>query len=132
MSRYPLNVPAELKADAERLADERGVSLNQFILWALAEKVGALKHSLDEPAFPHITYRLGASGTPTPVIRGRNLHVHAIVVAANHWGLTPAQIADDYDLPEFQVQEALAFHQAHRPLIEALLAAEQELGEADV
>lgn len=131
MARYPLNVPAELKTDAEKLADEQGVSLNQFILWALAEKVGALKQRLDDPTFPHITYRLGASGDPAPVIRGRSLHVHTIVVAATHWGLTPAQIADDYDLPESQVLEALAFYQAHRPIIDALLVVEQELEEAN-
>jgi hypothetical protein len=52
MARYPLNLPAALKADAERLAKLQGVSLNQFILWALAEKVGELRQQLHPSASP--------------------------------------------------------------------------------
>lgn len=40
-SRVSLNLPASLKAAAERYAQRDGVSLNQFISMALAEKVGA-------------------------------------------------------------------------------------------
>jgi predicted HicB family RNase H-like nuclease len=40
-SRVSLNLPASLKAAAERYAERDGVSLNQFISMALAEKVGA-------------------------------------------------------------------------------------------
>ena len=50
MARYPLNLPARLKHEAERWAANQGVSLNQFILWAVAEKVGALNQELDDPA----------------------------------------------------------------------------------
>ena len=57
MARYPLNLPAKLKQEAEQWAADQGVSLNQFILWSVAEKVGALKQNLDDPAFPRITYR---------------------------------------------------------------------------
>ncbi len=57
MSRYPLNLPTQLKQEAETLAAQQGVSLNQFVLWAVAEKVGALSKKLDDPAFPQITYR---------------------------------------------------------------------------
>jgi hypothetical protein len=42
MTRYALNLPDALKRDAELLAKEQDVSLNQFILWSVAEKVGAL------------------------------------------------------------------------------------------
>jgi hypothetical protein len=42
-SSYPLKLPASLKKAAQRLADEDGVSLNQFICVAIAEKVGALE-----------------------------------------------------------------------------------------
>ncbi len=42
MARYPLNLPAQLKQDAEIWAEKQGVSLNQFILWAVSEKVGSL------------------------------------------------------------------------------------------
>ena len=41
MARYTLNLPVQLKQDAETWAAQQGVSLNQFILWAVAEKVGA-------------------------------------------------------------------------------------------
>ena len=40
MARYPLNLPVRLKQDAERWAREQGTSLNQFIVWAVAEKLG--------------------------------------------------------------------------------------------
>lgn len=40
-ARVSLNLPASLKAAAERYARRDGVSLNQFIATALAEKVGA-------------------------------------------------------------------------------------------
>lgn len=40
-ARISLRVPASLKAAAEQQARRDGVSLNQFIATALAEKVGA-------------------------------------------------------------------------------------------
>jgi uncharacterized protein (DUF433 family) len=132
MARYPLNLPAQLKHEAERWAADQGVSLNQFILWAVAEKVGALNQGLDDAAFPHVTYRRGAGGQPTPVLRSTGVRVQTVVVAAYEWGLSPAQIADEYDLSEPQVQDALAFYEAHRQEIEAGIAAEQALEETRV
>ena len=41
-SRVSLNLPASLKTAAERFSKQDGVSLNQFIAVALAEKIGAL------------------------------------------------------------------------------------------
>jgi hypothetical protein len=41
--RYTVNLPLELKKEAEALGKRQGVSLNQFILWSVAEKVSALK-----------------------------------------------------------------------------------------
>ena len=41
-SSYPLKLPASVKAAAQRLAREDGVSLNQWISSAVAEKVGAV------------------------------------------------------------------------------------------
>jgi HicB family len=38
---YPLKLPNSMKAAAARLAKEDGVSLNQWIAAAVAEKVGA-------------------------------------------------------------------------------------------
>lgn len=127
MARYALNLPAQLKQEAEAWASQQGVSLNQFILWAVAEKVGALKQQLDDPAFPHITYRKGTSGAPVPVLRGRGIRVQTLVVATQTWGLTPAQVTAEYDLTLTQIQEALAFYTAHRDEIDVALAAEEAL-----
>lgn len=41
-SSYPLKLPHSVKAAAERLAKADGVSLNQFIATAVAEKIGSL------------------------------------------------------------------------------------------
>lgn len=125
MGRYALNLPAQLKREAEDLAAEQGVSLNQFILWAVAEKVGSLKQHLDDPAYPQITYRRGASGRPEPVLRGSGLRVQTVVVAAEQWGLPPDRIAEEFSQAEGAVREALAFYDTHREEIDANLAVEQ-------
>jgi hypothetical protein len=44
---YPLKFPQSLKTAAQRLAREDGVSLNQWIAVALAEKVGAVEAAAD-------------------------------------------------------------------------------------
>ncbi len=48
MARYALNLPIALKEEAAALAKWQGVSLNQFILWAVAEKVAFLRRTLDD------------------------------------------------------------------------------------
>ncbi len=130
MARYPLNLPLQLKKEAEQWAASQGVSLNQFIMWSVAEKVGALRQDLNDPDFPQITYRRGAAAIPTPVLRGTGIRVQTIVVAAQQWGLTVKQIAAEYDLTESQVEEALTFYEAHRAEVDAALEAEQTLEEA--
>ena len=40
---YPLKLPASVKMAAQRLAKEDGVSLNQWIAVAVAEKIGAVE-----------------------------------------------------------------------------------------
>jgi uncharacterized protein (DUF433 family) len=132
MARYPLNLPAQLKKEAERWAASQGVSLNQFIMWSVAEKVGALRQDLNDPDFPQITYRRGAAGVPTPVLRGTGIRVQTVVVAARQWELTTEQIAAQYDLTESQVKEALAFYEAHRAEVDAGIVAEQTLEAAQV
>jgi len=127
MARYPLNLPEQLKREAEQWASAQGVSLNQFIMWAVAEKVGALKERLDDPNHPHVTYRRGAAGVPTPVVRGTRVRVQTLVLAAQQWQWSPAQMADEYSLSEAQIQDALAFYQAHRSEIDASIASESEL-----
>jgi uncharacterized protein (DUF433 family) len=127
MARYPLNLPAKLKQEAEKWAKDQGVSLNQFILWSVAEKVGALNQSLDDLAFPRVTYRRGASGQPVPVLRGTGIRIQTVAVASHYWDMTPDQIAAEYGLAEAQVKEALDFYMAHRAEIDADLAAEKTL-----
>ena len=127
MSRYPLNLPQQLKQEAEAWAQKQGVSLNQFILWATAEKIGALNQQLDDPRFPQLTYRRGAAGIPTPVLRGTGIRVQAIVIAAEQWGMSPAEIADEYDVSVKQIEAALAFADAHRQEIETYLRVEAQL-----
>ncbi len=43
MSNYALRVPESLFAYARKVAEEDGVSMNQFFVTAIAEKVSALK-----------------------------------------------------------------------------------------
>jgi uncharacterized protein (DUF433 family) len=129
MTRYVLNLPNELKRDAERLAKKQGVSLNQFILWSVAEKVGGLLQALDDPNFPGITYRRGASGVLSPILRGTGIRVQTLVLAAENQ--STSEIAEDYDLTQTQVQEAMGFYEAHRTEIDAYIKSESELEPKD-
>ncbi len=129
MARYSLNLPHELKQEAEGWAQRQGVSLNQFILWATAEKVGALNQQLDDPSFPLITYRRGASGIPVPVLRGTGVRVQTVALAQELWSMTPPEIAEEYGLNLRQVEEALAFFVAHRAEVDAHIAHEARLAE---
>src|SRR6266545_5003216 len=125
MKRYALNLPNALKRDAERLAKEQGVSLNQFILWSVAEKVGTLLQREADPNFPNVTYRRGASGALSAVLRGTGIRIQTIVIASEN--MSPAEIAGDYDLRVAQVQEALNYYKAHRAEIDAFIQAEAAL-----
>jgi hypothetical protein len=44
---YPLKLPASVKQAAARLAREDGVSLNQWIAVALAQKIGVVETAAD-------------------------------------------------------------------------------------
>lgn len=127
MARYPLNLPTQLKQEAEQYAGAQGVSLNQFILWAVSEKVGSLKQQLDDPQYPLVTYRRSGAGQPEAMLHGTGIRVQTVVLAARHWNLSPARIADEYGIGEAHVREALAFYAAHRQEIDASIAAEQAL-----
>lgn len=130
MARYPLNLPQQLKQEAELWAQRQGVSLNQFILWATAEKVGALNQQLDDPEFPQVTYRRGVTGLPVPVIRGTGIRVQTIVIAHQEWQMTVAEIAGEYGLAKKQIDEVLAFYHAHQAEIDGLLALEGDLAKS--
>ena len=125
MAPTPLNLPARLKQEAEEWAIRQGISLDQFVVWAVAEKVGGLKQAIDDPRFPHVTYRRGAAGWPEAILRGTGIRVQTIVVVHQAWSMDAAEIAADYDLTAEQVADALAFYEAHRGEIEASLAEEQ-------
>lgn len=127
MARYALNLPEQLKQQAETWARQQGISLNQFILWATAEKVGALNQQLDDPRFPQITYRRGASGAVSPVLRGTGIRVQTIALANERWEQPLSEIAAAYDISERQVSEALGFYAAHRSEIDQALMAEARL-----
>ena len=101
-------------------------------LCSVAEKVSSLRQGLDDPNFPSITYRRGSSGAPTPVLRGTGIRVQTIVGASQSWGLSPSEIAADYELSENRVREALAFYHAHQAEIDAARDAEEALGQNDL
>ena len=41
-STYPLRLPRSVKAAAEKMAQEEGISLNQFVATAVAEKLAVM------------------------------------------------------------------------------------------
>jgi hypothetical protein len=43
---YPLRLPAGIRAEVEKLAKQEGISVNQFIALAVAQKVSALNKSI--------------------------------------------------------------------------------------
>ena len=42
-STYPLRLPKSIKVAAEKLAREEGISMNQFVATAVAEKLAAMQ-----------------------------------------------------------------------------------------
>jgi hypothetical protein len=45
MSQYPLRLPKDLHEEVKAIANEQGVSINQFLLYAISSKVGEVKAS---------------------------------------------------------------------------------------
>ena len=43
LSTYPLRLPRSVKAAVEKLAREEGISMNQFVATAVAEKLAVMK-----------------------------------------------------------------------------------------
>jgi uncharacterized protein (DUF433 family) len=122
MTAYALNLPDQLKHEIEQLAQSQGISLDQFILWAVTEKVSTLKAS-----FPQIAYRQGTNGQLVPVIKGTAIRVQTVAIASQNWGMSPSQIAHEYELTEAQVREALSFYAVNKGQIDAAIASEQSL-----
>jgi uncharacterized protein (DUF433 family)/predicted nucleotidyltransferase len=125
VARYPLNLPADLKKEAEVLAAQQNISLNQFIMWAVAEKVSALRHNLADPDYPGITYQRSPAGIPTPILRGSEVQVREIVAASREEQWSSEKIAAGLGLTLAQVSEALSFYRAHQEEIDSVIALEE-------
>jgi uncharacterized protein (DUF433 family) len=65
-----------------------------------------------------------------PTLRGTGIRVQTVVVAARQWEMTPTHITAEYGLTEAQVDETLAFYEAHHAEIDAAIATEQAMEEA--
>jgi len=70
VSTYPLRLPRSVKAAVEKIAREEGISLNQFVATAVAEKLAAMttaaffaerKARADMAAFRRILKRGGGA-----------------------------------------------------------------------
>lgn len=73
-STYPLRLPRSIKAEVERRAREEGISINQFVATAVAEKLAAMntaaffterRERADMPAFDRLMRRQGGE-PPVP------------------------------------------------------------------
>jgi len=129
---YSVNLPLQLQQEAEQWAASQGVPLDQFILWAVAEKVASLRYQLNDPTFPNISYRQGASGQPVAVISGTGIRVQTIAIAANQWGMSPEQLAQEYGLTETQLRDALGFYQMYQTQIDRAIATEEAIEATNV
>ncbi len=125
MNRYALNIPVSLKQEAEEQASRQGISLNQFIMWSVSEKVATLRHMLDDPKFPGITYRRGESGWVIPVLRGTGIRVQTIVEETKA-GQAIERIAEEYDLAASHIREAMRFFDVHHQEIDDIVEADQD------
>jgi len=65
-----------------------------------------------------------------PRIAGRRITVSDVAIWHEHMGLTPQQIAVDYDLSLAQVYASLAYYHAHRDDIEAEIEESLRFAEA--
>ncbi|PKO02676.1 MAG: hypothetical protein CVU43_06840 [Chloroflexi bacterium HGW-Chloroflexi-5] len=119
--RYSLNLPIDLKQEAEQVAEQQKISLNQLILWSLTEKVTSLKGNLNDPEFPSISYRRDSTNQLIPIIRGKGIRVQTIVIASKQWKESVADICKQYGLSKKMVDDALGFYSAHKKIVDALI-----------
>jgi len=124
MATYPVNLPLQLQQEAAQWATSQGIALDDFILWAVAEKIAELKHQFTDRTFPTVAYRQGASGQQVPVVAGTGIRVQTIVIAAHQWGLTNDQLAEEYNLSAAQIADALAFYATHQAEIDSAISLE--------
>ena len=115
-----------MKSRDEEVAERQGVSLNQLILWSLAEKVTALKSKIDDPNFPDITYKLDSDNQLVPYVKGKGIRVQTLVIAFYEWKESAAELSRQYDLPQKTVKQVLAFYEAHKKLVDGLIDSNSE------
>ena len=132
MPSYLVNLPVQLQQEIEQWATSQGISLDQFILWEVAEKVASLRHQLNDSSFPLISYRIGSSGQKIPVVSGTGIRVQTLAIAAHQWGWSCEQIVQQYGITEAQINDALGFYTAHRTEIDEAIAIEQAIETAGV
>jgi uncharacterized protein (DUF433 family) len=82
--------------------------------------------------FQHIHYRTGSSGEASPVIKGTRIRVQTLAIAWQQWNWEPSRIAEEYDLSEAQVTEALRFYELHKAEIKAAISSETAFAAAHV
>ena len=118
--RYALNLPIDLKREAEQAAKDQGISLNQLILWSLADKIAQLRNNLAHTAFPSILMKKSATGQLVPTV-ANGIRVQTIVIASHIWGESVENIADQYDLPKKAVEEALKYYESNKRYVDMLI-----------
>ncbi|MGB5596997.1 MAG: DUF433 domain-containing protein [Crocosphaera sp.] len=127
MTQYSLKLPPKLQQEAEKYATAQGITLDNLIIWAIAEKIGSLQQSLDDNNFPDIIYCRNQEGQIIPKLRGTNIQVKTLVIAVKNWQLTPRQVADEYEINEEQVNNVMAFYEQHRQEIDTAIATDKVL-----
>lgn len=127
MEQKSLTLPKSLLETVEKYAINQGISIEQFILWAIAEKIGILSQSLINAQFPNIAYSQGVSGKIFPVIKNTSIRVQTIIIAHYQWKLSVAEIAEEYDLNQELIKEILAFYHTNKTEIDQMISSEQGL-----
>lgn len=125
MTQYFLKLPPKLQQEAEKYAADQGITLENLIIWAIAEKIGILKQKVDNNLFEDIIYCQSIEGQMIPKLRGTNIQVKTLVIALKNWQLTPQQVADEYGISEEQVNNVMAFYEQHRQEIDAAIATDK-------
>jgi uncharacterized protein (DUF433 family) len=101
---------------------ERWQLVQQILTSIQRETVFSGFPSGEELTFQHIQYRTGSSGETSPVIKGTRIRVQTLA----------SRIAEEYDLSEAQVTEALRFYELHKAEIEAAISSEMAFAAAHV
>ncbi|MDY6805304.1 MAG: DUF433 domain-containing protein [Cyanobacteriota bacterium] len=132
MSAYSLKLPSQLREAATKRASLQGISLEQFILNAISDKLAAEEEFFNQPNFPEIIYIRGTSGFMVPVLKGTRIRIQTLAIAKKRWNLSEEQIAEEYNLSLDRVRQALLFYSEFREEIEEAIANEQTIERANV